>query len=114
VFSPGLSTQDFAKEDSMKKAFLALAAFAVLAASGCHHNLAQNGCGGCSDCGGGGLAGGNGNGRPDFVSRVPHGAVNQLNNPANGGPPSATTAYPYYTVRAPRDFLSPNPPTIGY
>ena len=25
-----------------------------------------------------------------------------------------TYAYPYYTTRAPRDFLDPNPPTIGY
>ncbi|HJN07472.1 MAG: hypothetical protein QGH33_13540 [Pirellulaceae bacterium] len=94
----------------MRKAFLALAAFAILAASGCHHNLAQNGC---SDCGGG-YAGGGGNARPDRVARLPHGAVHQMNNPANGGPPSATTAYPYYSVRAPRDFLSPNPPSIGY
>jgi hypothetical protein len=45
---------------------------------------------------------------------VPRGEVHQLNNPANGGPPSAATAYPYYTVRAPRDFLVPNPPSIGY
>jgi hypothetical protein len=90
----------------MRKAFLGLAALTILAASGCHHNLAQNGC---SECGGG-----HNNGRPDYVARVPHGAVHQLNNPANGGPPSATTAYPYYTVRAPRDFLVRNPPSIGY
>jgi hypothetical protein len=25
-----------------------------------------------------------------------------------------TYAYPYYTTRAPRDFLMDNPPTIGY
>lgn len=109
----------------MRKAFLALAALAMLAASGCHYNLAKNGCSGCGDCGGGhaggglgaggGFAGGGfGSGRPDFVSRLPHGAVHQMNNPANGGPPSATTAYPYYTIRAPRDFLVPNPPSIGY
>lgn len=29
------------------------------------------------------------------------------------GPPSAAIAYPYYTTRGPRDFLEPNPPTIG-
>jgi hypothetical protein len=23
-------------------------------------------------------------------------------------------AYPYYTIRSPRDFLMDNPPTIGY
>jgi hypothetical protein len=29
------------------------------------------------------------------------------------GPPSATYGYPYYTTRAPRDFLMNNPPSIG-
>ena len=29
------------------------------------------------------------------------------------GPPSATVTYPYYTTRAPRDFLMDNPPSIG-
>lgn len=29
------------------------------------------------------------------------------------GPPVAQTAYPYYTVRGPRDFLLDNPPSIG-
>ena len=29
------------------------------------------------------------------------------------GPPSAQVAYPYYTVRGPRDFLMDNPPSIG-
>ena len=32
---------------------------------------------------------------------------------AAGGPPSGATAYPYYTVRGPRDFLAKNPPSIG-
>jgi hypothetical protein len=31
----------------------------------------------------------------------------------NPGPPVAQTAYPYYTLRGPRDFLLDNPPTIG-
>lgn len=30
-----------------------------------------------------------------------------------GGAGGASVAYPYYTVRAPRDFLSPNPTGIG-
>ena len=30
-----------------------------------------------------------------------------------GGPPAAAYAYPYYTTRAPRDFLMKNPPSIG-
>lgn len=29
------------------------------------------------------------------------------------GPPTAQTAYPYYTTRGPRDFLMGNPPPIG-
>ena len=29
------------------------------------------------------------------------------------GPPTAQTAYPYYTIRGPRDFLLDNPPSIG-
>ncbi|QDV14158.1 hypothetical protein CA51_40520 [Rosistilla oblonga] len=32
----------------------------------------------------------------------------------NPGPPAASTAYPYYTTRGPRDFLNANPPSIGY
>ena len=31
----------------------------------------------------------------------------------NPGPPVAQTAYPYYTLRGPRDFLVDNPPSIG-
>jgi hypothetical protein len=30
-----------------------------------------------------------------------------------GGPPTGGVAYPYYTVRGPRDFLAKNPPSIG-
>jgi hypothetical protein len=29
------------------------------------------------------------------------------------GPPTGQVAYPYYTVRGPRDFLLDNPPSIG-
>ena len=29
------------------------------------------------------------------------------------GPPVAQTAYPYYTVHGPRDFLLNNPPSLG-
>jgi hypothetical protein len=31
----------------------------------------------------------------------------------NPGPPTGQVAYPYYTVRGPRDFLAGNPPPIG-
>lgn len=33
--------------------------------------------------------------------------------PQDQGPPTAAVAYPYYTLRGPRDFLAPNPPSIG-
>ena len=43
-----------------------------------------------------------------------HGAGHALENqPFVAGPPTAQTAYPYYTVRGPRDFLVDNPPSIG-
>jgi hypothetical protein len=29
------------------------------------------------------------------------------------GPANPTYGYPYYTTRGPRDFLNPNPPSIG-
>jgi hypothetical protein len=29
------------------------------------------------------------------------------------GPPTAQVAYPYYTVRGPRDFLLDDPPSLG-
>jgi len=33
--------------------------------------------------------------------------------PQMGGPPMGTVAYPYYTVRGPRDFLKDEPTSIG-
>ena len=43
-----------------------------------------------------------------------HGAGAQLNNrPFNAGPPTGQVAYPYYSVRGPRDFFVNDPPTIG-
>ena len=43
-----------------------------------------------------------------------HNAGAQLNSrPFTPGPPTGQTAYPYYTTRGPRDFLSANPPSIG-
>ena len=33
--------------------------------------------------------------------------------PVEAGPPVAAYGYPYYTTRAPRDFLMSNPPSIG-
>jgi len=33
--------------------------------------------------------------------------------PRYGGPATGAVTYPYYTVRGPRDFLHPNPPSVG-
>jgi len=41
------------------------------------------------------------------------GASGDQNYNFNPGPPVAQTAYPYYTLRGPRDFLLNNPPSIG-
>ena len=78
-----------------------------------------SGCGccngaGCDQCGGGAC------GR--LAERLACGGCNGLcpnsggypEYPAfNQGPPVGQVAYPYYTVRGPRDFLRNNPPTIG-
>jgi hypothetical protein len=45
-----------------------------------------------------------------FCGCGPSGDQNYNFNP---GPPVAQTAYPYYTLRGPRDFLLANPPSIG-
>jgi hypothetical protein len=41
------------------------------------------------------------------------GASGDQNYNFTPGPPVAQTAYPYYTLRGPRDFLLDNPPSIG-
>jgi hypothetical protein len=59
------------------------------------------GCGGCGGCGccapGPGCCCASGDHRYNFAP----------------GPPVAQTAYPYYTVRGPRDFLQNNPQPLG-
>lgn len=40
-------------------------------------------------------------------------AHSMQNQPFTPGPPTGQVAYPYYTVRGPRDFLLNDPPTIG-
>ena len=78
------------------------------------------GCGGrgglCSSClsrlhgAGGGLGLGLGAGAGTIPHRDPTIHGGGAAGPAGQVP---TYAYPYYTTRAPRDFLDPNPPTIG-
>jgi hypothetical protein len=80
---------------------------------------AANGCPpGCSVCGACGGAGCQGCGGCGFVHALatgfcPHAGGYPEQPNFNTGPPSAQTAYPYYTVRGPRDFLQNNPPSIG-
>ncbi len=73
------------------------------------------GCEACGGCGKGyGLSGCNAN-------SCVNGAVNAVLDCAecdnqynfNQGPPTGQVAYPYYTVRGPRDFLDRNPKSIG-
>ena len=87
---------------------------------GGHHQVrSANGCG-VRGCGGPGglcsrcrarLAGGLGAG-----GSIPHRDPTIHAGGGAAGPAGQipTYAYPYYTTRAPRDFLDPNPPTIGY
>ena len=76
-------------------------------------------CGGCNDCGGWPHTG------PRHTAygscdRYGCGGCATCTRPGNtggyvaqSGPNSAQIAYPYYTVRGPRDFLAKNPPSIG-
>jgi hypothetical protein len=65
----------------------------------------------CQRCGRGYCGGGPGVGcNCPFCGCGPSGDQNYNFNP---GPPVAQTAYPYYTLRGPRDFLLGNPPSIG-
>ena len=95
----------------MRILFALLAVVLCAAGSGCVcgrgancHQSACNACdgGGCQNCsilGGGGLVGrlGSHHADPGVMS----------------GPPTAQVAYPYYTVRGPRDFLLDDPPSLG-
>ena len=89
----------------MRLALLAMAAAILLSAgSGCQrHNLVRNGCqSGCGPSHACALR------KQDHIPRLP---LHQQAGPA--GPQTASYAYPYYTVRGPRDFLLDSPPTTG-
>lgn len=104
----------------MRKVLLALLAVFQLVAIGCHHNVHRHGGRhggkhGCRSCGhqlchhghhGMGVPG------PTRVPHVPLGYMHQQ-NAGPPGPETSTYAYPYYTLRAPRDFLMDDPPSIG-
>ncbi len=92
----------------MKRILFTLCLGSMLLASGTGcRSLCGGGCsaGGCGPAGGCGSGGG-------FLSRL-HGRHEDPNQFAQPGPASPTVVYPYYTVRAPRDFLADDPPSIG-
>jgi predicted small secreted protein len=100
---------------SMKRTILAIAILAFLsAAPGClQRNTRQGeGQGGCGP-GCGGLLSGLGGGPVSQEIHATQGWRHQAPEMGPAGPPTAATAYPYYTLRGPRDFLTDNPPSIG-
>ncbi|MFT5522722.1 MAG: hypothetical protein ACI9HK_000666 [Pirellulaceae bacterium] len=78
----------------MKRTLLILAAIITISTTGCLRRQ-------CNSC--------NGELGSNIQNRV-HPQAPEFNQP---GPPSAAVAYPYYTVRGPRDFFINDPPTIG-
>jgi hypothetical protein len=97
----------------MKRTILTIAILALLfAAPGCLHRNTHP-SGGCGPgCGGllGGLAG---SGPISQEIHATQGWRHQTPEIGPAGPPTGATAYPYYTLRGPRDFLTNNPPSIG-
>ena len=88
----------------MKRAMLLLA-FAGVASIGCQHHVTPSNCQSCGPLGSGQYAA---RAAADRVPQIP------CREGFQQGPCTATYAYPYYTTRAPRDFLQDNPQTIGY
>jgi hypothetical protein len=91
---------------------LALLAIAIVTSTGCngiHHNKCNscNGPIGCRPCKVGWQRGGT-----DYGAALSH--SDYRHNPNTGsGVAGPAVAYPYYTVRGPRDFFANNPPSIG-
>lgn len=89
----------------------------------CGHSGGRDGMVGHHKHGGHGHHGRGGHGHHghggDAYAHAPNGPAG-FKRPAEGreyigpqGPPTAQVAYPYYTIRGPRDFLIDNPPSIG-
>ena len=79
-----------------------------------------NGALGCRQCGQSGCRGACGgalgamlNGQLRGALWPAHGWRHQQEQMGPAGPPTGQVAYPYYTIRGPRDFLLDNPPSIG-
>jgi hypothetical protein len=92
---------------------------ACYGADGCSNDGCSNGgnggmCGPGGPCGNGGVCG-DCRGFAHALSSgfCPHSGGYPEMTTFNPGPPTGQVAYPYYTVRGPRDFLRNNPPSIG-
>ena len=73
----------------------------------------QGGMMGAGGCPGGNCGIGNQGGLRAAAMARRSRLADQRGPAAMPGPPAATVTYPYYTTRAPRDFLMDNPPSIG-
>lgn len=95
----------------MNRFVIVLAAAVLCSAAGCHPQHINRHGGGCPHCQGHGANGG----RIGDGLLAGHYARHRQpqEEAAMEGPPTAAVAYPYYTVRGPRDFLVNNPPSIG-
>lgn len=103
----------------MKRLFLMTVLAVLLPIQvGCLRHHARPSHSGCA-CHGGGLAGHSigGNAIGGNAAQAIHETQGWRHHaPQTGpaGPPVGAFAYPYYTVRGPRDFLASDPPSIGH
>jgi hypothetical protein len=79
---------------------------------GCLRHQARPSHTGCS-CYGGGLVGHAIGSNAAHAMHETQGWRHHQPQMGPAGPPVGTVAYPYYTLRGPRDFLASNPPSIG-
>ena len=96
----------------MKRVLLSIGlAVFLMSMVGCHQQNLRGGCGNssCDRCGLIGARGGGG-GAPTAVPQMQRqqGPPQQASGAGMGA-----VGYPYYSVRAPRDFLHNQPPSIG-
>lgn len=89
----------------MKRFVIAIIPLALAFLVGCQSSGRHDGCPQCRHGGGARMADGLMSGR--YARNASSEVVE------DPGPAAAAVAYPYYTMRGPRDFLINNPPTIG-
>jgi hypothetical protein len=97
--------------DPMKRTLLFVALLSI-ASVGCQHRhqMTANSCSSCGSARRGMATGLHANRAADRVPAIPPHFHQQ---PPPAGPAMGNVGYPYYTTRAPRDFLSSNPGSIG-